>query len=97
MKSYTLNYAGSGVCKEFFAPNDKEAIELAIGFIISGGNCIDDDGNRFEPVAADQWDAAGYNDDDEPCKRILFWACEVDAENDNGAKSIAQVETVGAA
>jgi len=97
MKSYTLNYAGSGVCTEFFAPNDKEALELAASMIVGGGHCIDNDGNRSEPVIADQWDADGYNDDDEPCKRILIWACEADAENDNGAKSIAQVETVGAA
>ena len=95
MKSYTLRYAGSGVCKEFFAPNDKEALELAACMVV--GDCFDKDGNRSEPVIADQWDSDGYNDDDEPCKRILIWACESDAENDNGAKSIAQVETIGAA
>lgn len=94
MKSYTLNYVGSGECSEFFAENDREAAEIA-AFRVSGC-CFDKNAGRFtEPVVAEQWDAAGLNDDDEPCKRLLIWECEQDAVDNNGSKAIAQVETIG--
>jgi hypothetical protein len=84
MKSYTLNIAGTGECSEFFAENDTEAERIAEGML-----------GRDGLVFCDQWDADGVNDDDEPCKRLLIWANEEDAENDAGAKSIAQIETIG--
>lgn len=83
-KSYTLNIAGTGECTEFFADSDAEA-EIIAGRML----------NRDGLVFADQWDADGVNDDDEPCKRLLVWASEEDAENDSGAKSLAQIETIG--
>jgi hypothetical protein len=87
MKSYTLNIAGTGECIEFFADDDSHAESQARGMLVHDG--YDD------VVVCDQWDADGVNDDDEPCKRLLIWASEEDAENDAGAKSIAQIETIG--
>ena len=84
MRSYTLNIAGTGECSELFAENDTEAERIAEGML-----------GRDSLVFCDQWDADGVNDDDEPCKRLLIWANEEDAENDAGAKSIAQIETIG--
>jgi hypothetical protein len=84
MKSYTLNIAGTGECSEFFADNDTEAEAVAARMLARDGL-----------VFCDQWDADGVNDDDEPCKRLLIWASEEDAENDAGANSIAQIETIG--
>ena len=92
MKSYTLNYANGGKCTEFFAENDEEAVELALCQIVAGGSSY-----CAEPVAADQWDQAGMNNDDGPCKRLLIWSDEASAENDSGANAIAQIETIGQA
>ena len=83
MKSYTLNWSGSGATSEIHAANDAAAIAEAESII--GGDV----------VVADQWDADGTNDDDEPCKRILFWADEESADNDDGANAIAELSTVG--
>lgn len=85
MKSYVLSLADSGATSEIYADSDDAAIDQASSIL--GG----------DPVVADQWDDDGQNDDDEPCKRILFWADEESAENDAGAKSIAQLSTVGRA
>ena len=90
MKPYTLNIAGTGECSEFFAPDDETAEALAVEML----SVIY---HRDNVTVCDQWDANGVNDDDEPCKRLLIWASEEDAENDAGAKSIAQIETIGAA
>lgn len=83
MKSYVLSFSGSGETSEINAANDDAAIKEAI-------NLLGED-----TVVAEQWDADGYNDDDKPCKRILFWADEESAENDAGANAIAQLSTVG--
>jgi hypothetical protein len=85
MKSYVLSWAGSGATSEINAANDADAIREAVGII--GG----------DPVVSDDWDADGFNADDEPCKRLLFWANEADAENDAGANAVAQLSTVGSA
>lgn len=84
MKSYTLSYA-SGATHEINADNDKAAIRAALALIGPGA------------VAADQWDADGFNGDDEECKRLLIWADEESSANDFGAKAVAQLETVGRA
>lgn len=83
MKSYVLSMAGSGETVEIFADNDTEAIAQAERRL--GGDV----------VVCDQWDADGRNGDDEPCKRLLIWADEESAENDDGANAIAQLSTVG--
>lgn len=85
MKSYVLSWAGSGATSEIFAKNDDDAVSQASDIL--GG----------EVVVADQWDSDGFNGEDEPCKRILFWANEEDADNDPGANAIAQLSTVGQA
>ena len=85
MTSYTLNLADGGQCTEFFARDDAHAQLIA-------ENMLDNYGLVF----AEQWDSDGYNDDDEPCKRLLIWVDEASAENDSGANAIAQIETVGA-
>ena len=83
MKCYVLNWAGSGATSEINADDDDDAIRQAR--LILGGS----------PVVADQWDANGWNEDDQPCKRILFWADEADAENDAGVNAVAQLSTIG--
>lgn len=83
MKSYTLNHASTGATSEINAETDAEAIDKAAQLL--GG----------EPVVADQWDADGVNGDDEPCKRILFWADEDSADNDDGGNAIAELSTTG--
>lgn len=85
MKSYVLSWAGSGATSEIMADSDTAAIEEAC--IILGEGVVE----------ADQWDDDGRNDDGEPCKRILFWADEESAMNDDGGNAIAQLSTVGAA
>lgn len=83
MKSYVLNMAGSGATSEIYADNDDAAIEQVKTILGS------------EIVICDQWDADGHNDDDEQCKRLLIWASEEDADNDDGKNAIAELSTVG--
>lgn len=85
MKSYTLNFAGTGATSEIFAKDDQDAISQAT--LVIGG----------DPVVCDQWDSDGINDDDQPCKRLLIWASEEDADNDDGANAVAELSTVGRA
>jgi hypothetical protein len=82
MTYYVLNYAGSGAVSEIVADSDMEAARIALDLI--GGDA----------VAADQWDADGQNDDEEPMERLLIWACEEDSRDDPGAKAIAQLTVV---
>ncbi len=84
MKSYVLNWSGTGAISEIFADTDEDAIAQAIDLTRA-------------PIVADQWDADGWNDDGEPCKRILLWDTEELAENDAGAKATASLSTIGAA
>jgi hypothetical protein len=79
MSNYALEFVGGGQVSEIVADNDTEAISVAAGIL---GDDV---------VVADQWDAAGSNDDDEPVERLLFWATEADAKNDHGANAIAQL------
>ena len=83
MKNYVLSWNGSGATSEINAQNDAAAIAEAAELI--GG----------KPIVADQWDGDGLDDDDRPCKRILFWTTEDDAENDSGQNAIAQLSTTG--
>lgn len=83
MKSYVLNWAGSGATSEIFADDDEAAIEAA-------KSRLGDD-----VVVAENWDSDGWNAADEPCKRLLFWATEEDADNDAGQNALAELSTVG--
>jgi hypothetical protein len=47
-----------------------------------------------DAVFADQWDAAGHNDEGEPMERLLVWSCEADAVDDAGAKAVCQLTRV---
>ena len=86
MAKYYLDYAGSGAHEEIIANNDLDAQQRAID-MLARANEID----PADVVEGDEWCADGVNDDGEPQERILFWASEDDAENDNGAKSIGQL------
>jgi hypothetical protein len=86
MQSYTLNVADSGEVDEFFAKHDGAAEVEARRMLADRG--------YPDAIPADQWDGDGTNDDGQPCERLLFWANADDAENDPGAKSIAQIEVV---
>jgi hypothetical protein len=88
MNSYVLEYA-NGAIDELCARDDDHAVSMALNILRDLGH--------DDAVAADQWDSDGTNDDGEPMKRILIWSCEEDAQNDSGAKSIAQLTTGGAA
>lgn len=85
MQSYTLNLAGGGQCTEFHAANDAEAERIAMERL----------SDYPEAVACDQWDAAGWNGDNEPCKRLLIWETEEASEGDAGQNAIAEIQTVG--
>ena len=88
MKSYVLEFAGSGeVCEGYFE-TDNEAIAFA-------ESVLEARGHEPSKLVRGDWDADGQNDDGEQCYRMLFWANEDDAENDAGANSIAQLCKVG--
>jgi len=89
MKSYVLSWTDCGETVELNAKSDADAIAQAVDRVI---------GRQWEgaPVVADQWDADGVNDD-EPCKRILIWADEESADNDDGQQAVAQLSTIGRA
>ena len=83
MSRYALEYA-DGRVSEIVADNDTEAELAALA--------------RFDDaIIADQWDADGWNCEDEPMKRILIWDSEESAYNDAGANAIAALTTVGTA
>jgi hypothetical protein len=83
MTRYTLNMAGGGEVDEFFAAHDGAAEVEALRMLADRG--------YPDAIPADQWDGDGTNDDGQPCERLLFWANADDAENDAGAKAIAQL------
>ena len=82
MNAYTLELSG-GVTSTILAETDGDAIRQALAQM---------DGDA---VVAEQWDADGWDDDDAPLKRILFWSSEEESEDDPGTKSIAQLITRG--
>lgn len=86
MKSYTINFAGSGeVCEGFFE-SDLQAIHWAQLVFLNRG---------VTDVVRGDWDADGQDDEGGQCYRLLFWATEEDAEHDCGAKAFAEVCKVG--
>lgn len=88
MKSYVLEFAGSGeVCEGHFAKDSEAIVFVESQLEARGHNPVD--------LVRSEWDADGQNDDGEQCYCMLFWANEDDAENDSGEKSIAQLCKVG--
>ena len=89
MARYVLNMAGSGECDEFVADNDTAARKIASGMLADRGF------DAAKLVFCDSWDSDGENDEGQPCKRLLVWANESDADNDDGANAIAEISTIG--
>lgn len=89
MAKYFFELASSGEVSEWICDSDVDAVSQAVSRLERQGY------DAGEIVEADDWTADGLNDDGEQCYRLLLWACEEDAANDNGAKSIAQVSRVG--
>lgn len=87
MQSYVIS-CQTGELSEGYFDSDEQAERWAMDWLTDVLG-LDD------PVAADQWDADGRNDDGEPMKRLLFWASEEDAQDDSGANAIAQLSVVG--
>ncbi len=81
MSDYALEYA-DGRVSEIVADNDNQATAAALAR-------FDDDA-----VACEQWDSRGRNDDGKPVERLLIWENEGDAENDPGAKAVAELTVV---
>jgi hypothetical protein len=79
MKSYTLEMAdGSGLSEGFFN-SDKDAVAWAVSVLEQRGY------ERVEMVAGD-WETRTPDS-----VRRLFWADEESAEDDTGAKAIANL------
>lgn len=88
MKSYTLEFAGSGETNEGYFANDAEAQAWVVLL-------LDSMGYDHNSLVSSDWSADGQNDDGEQCFRMLYWEDENDAENDAGEKSICQLCKVG--
>ena len=88
MNNYTLEFNGTGEVTEGNFSNDTEAQSWVESVLEQRGYDVD------ELVSGD-WDAAGTNDDDQQCYRMLYWASDSDADNDAGANSICQLCKVG--
>lgn len=84
MKSYTIEFNGTGEVAEGQFRNETEAQSWVESVLEQRGYDVD------ELVSGD-WDVAGTNDDDQKCYRMLYWASEADADNDAGEKAICQL------
>ena len=78
MSVYGMKRADGRVV-EIVASNDREAVSAAVARV--GDNA----------VVAEQWDADGMGDDGEEMERLLIWDNEEEAENDPGAKAVAEL------
>ena len=85
MTTYYLSLNECGSISEIAANDDRDAISQATTILENQGH----DGESI--VEGDDWCSDGSNDDGEPQERILFWASEEDAENDDGSKAIASL------
>lgn len=86
MASYVLNFSNGAISEGQF-DSDTAAESWATDILENHGH------NPSEIVTGD-WDANGYNDENQACERMLFWANAADAENDPGANAIASLEVV---
>lgn len=88
MKSYTINFNGTGEVSEGMFRSDIDAEQWAEAVLEARGFDVD------ELVTCD-WEAYGAKDDGEQCYRMLYWASEADAHNDSGATVICELCRVG--
>ena len=86
MKSYVLNFANGGTSEAYF---DTDAAAQTWVIVT-----LENHGYDADEIVTGDWDANGYNDENQACERMLFWANEADAENDPGANAIASLEVV---
>ena len=86
MTSYVLSFASGAISEGWFA-DDQGAKSWATDLLENHG---------YDPseIVTGDWDANGYNDENQACERMLFWANEADAENDPGANAIASLGVV---
>ncbi len=86
MASYVLNFA-NGATSEGQFHDDTAAEKWATDTLENLG---------YDPseVVTGDWDANGFNDENQTCERMLFWAHAADAENDPGVNAIASLEAV---
>lgn len=89
MKSYTIEFNGSGESCEGHFSNDTEAKSWLKTVLEARGYDVSE---LFE---CPDWDADGTNDDGELCWRLLYWENETDAENDPGVNAICQLCKAG--
>lgn len=87
MKSYTIEFNGTGEVSEGRFNNDIEAQAWVETVLEQRGYDVD------ELVEGD-WDANGTNDDGDQCVRKLYWENDKVAENDPGVRSICQLCTI---
>lgn len=81
MKSYTIEFNGSGEVSEGSFNSDTDAVAWVESVLENRGL------DAAETVSGD-WDANGESDSGKH-DRMLFWASEADAENDPGANANA--------
>lgn len=80
MKSYILEFNGSGEVSEGCFPSDMDAESWAESVLEQRGYCAND-------LVSSYWDAYGPSE-----VRMLFWADEETAQNDPGVKSICSLQ-----
>jgi hypothetical protein len=82
MKSYAIEFNGSGeVCDGDFA-NEREAKSWAAGV-------LERRGHQYNTLVFGQWEQAGFDGDSQRW-RMLIWDGQ-NAENDNGQNAICQL------
>lgn len=79
MKSYVIEFNGSGEVSEGFFSNDREAVAWA-------ETVLETRGFDLSEIVSGEWDAHGADG-----FRLLFWANEETAQNDAGQNAICQL------
>lgn len=87
MKSYTINFNGTGEVSEGFFANDTEAEAWVVSVLEKMGYDADE-------IVSGDWDANGMEDDGTRFVRMLFWANEATAENDPGVDAVCELCTI---
>lgn len=81
MAFYELFYV-DGQKHEIDADNDADAEAEALAIV------------GADAVACEQWESAGWSDDDDQIERLLIWECEEDSIDDPGVNAIAQLTVI---
>jgi hypothetical protein len=89
MKNYTIEFNGTGEVSEGHFGSDREAKSWVVSVLENLGY------DASQLVEGHDWDDDGQNDDGKKCSRLLYWANEIDAENDPGARAICKLCKVG--